>query len=86
MVPDEPFGMDLRKACFIHDMRWDAAACWQDYYNSAIEFRRNVYKLCKAQHHHVWAQILSELYYFGVTNEISREIFKCEMNAKGIVL
>lgn len=86
MVPQSWFGHDLRAACAIHDYRWDNATCMQDYWDSANEFKTNVWKLARDQGDPIEAEIAARCYYFGVTNEISKLIFESEMKAKGIVL
>lgn len=85
LVPDAPFGIDLTRAGYVHDQRWDAATKIDDFHASNHEFRHNVFVLARFQGHN--AEIcaaLSDVYYAGVTNLIARMVFKSELRARGI--
>lgn len=83
LVPDAPFGVDLRRACCIHDNRFDTATCLADWRLANVELRANVYKLATAQGKSAeFATVLADLYYAGVSSAIGLIIFEAELLAR----
>ena len=73
--PDVIDGVDLRRACFIHDHRYAVGDSICDKHAADRELRRNIYKLGKAAGKGWRFRIISALYYRGVRTWLSRLMF-----------
>ncbi len=83
LVPDIPFGVDLRRACGVHDHRFETGTCIADWRKANVEFWDNVQKLCVAQgKSDEFAITLADFYYAGVSSPIGLLIFEAELCAR----
>jgi len=76
LVPDRPLGIDLTRACYLHDFRWQQARTWQKAREANLKFYADIYALAKSNGlSHVEAAAMAEVYFRGVNSWVACLIF-----------